>query len=373
MTYTIHESNMETLQKKLNSFSKKCAKYNVPFNFKVISEKFERQDGIIHKFYVVEISGAYKVKGWELVAMLERTDYGNQIFKLKEVELPSRFYSDYPTCEHCGINRYRKHFGILYSQTEGFKIVGKSCLKDFLGQDIELFAAHLNIMKAAKDFQNYDSDYSPTYIDVHEYLEAACDIVDKYGFVSKTANSPYSTAMMAYGLLYPDKCSYDITSRLHYDNIFFTGKHEEEVDDMIKYISEQESLTDYIHNLKIAASMKYADKKQLGFLASLVPHYRRHIKYQNREKSNPLKSEFYGNVNDRISIKNAPISCTFSGVNSYGQYFVYQIIDGNHIFMWRTNQEYSKSTISLTGNIKDHRKYNEQNQTWITRCRIQKE
>lgn len=373
MTYKIHESNMDTLQKKLNSFAKKCEKYNTPFNFEVIGEKFEKHEGAISKFYVVEISGAYKIKGWELVAMLELTDYGNQIFKLKEVELPSRFYSDYPTCEHCGIKRYRKHFGILYSQAEGFKIVGKSCLNDFLGQDIELFAAYLNMMKAAENSKNYDHDYSHTYINVHEYLEAVCDIVDKYGFVSKTANSPYSTAMMAYGLICPDKCSYDIRSRLYYDNTFFTGKHEKEVDDMIKYISEQESLTDYIHNLKIAASMKYADKKQFGFLASLVPHYRRHLKYKNREKSNPLKCEFYGRVNDRITIKNASISCAFSGVNNYGQYFVYQIVDENHIFMWRTNQEYSTDTISLTGNIKDHRQYKEQKQTWITRCRVQKE
>lgn len=373
MTYKIHESNMETLQKKANSFSKKCSKYNTPFNFKVIGEKFEKQDGVIHKFYIVDISGAYKVEGWELVAMLELTDCGNQIFKLKEVELPLRFYSEYPTCEHCGIKRYRKHFGILYSKTEGFKIVGKSCLKDFLGQDIEFFAAYLNFMKTAESSKDHDDDYSHTYVDVHEYLEAACDIVDKYGFVSKTANTPYPTAMMAYGLICPEKCSHDIVSRLHYDHIFFTGKHEKEVDDMIRYIGEQESLTDYIHNLKIAASMKYADKKQFGFLASLVPHYRRHLKYQNRDKKNTLKCEFYGQKNDHIAINNASISCAFSGVNNYGPYFVYQITDRSYIFMWRTNQEYTKPTISLTGNIKDHREYKEQKQTWITRCRIQKE
>lgn len=368
MIYLIHESNMGILNKKVAHFSNKCKKYNVPFVFKVLDEKFVKQDGNIQKYYSVELAGEFKVGGWELVGALELLDSGNQIFKLKDIILPARFYSEYPTCEHCGINRYRRHFGIIYSQTEGFKLVGRSCLKDYFGQNIENIASSLSFFEEVKEYSEADG-YDSNYIDVHEYLEAVCDIVDKYGFVSKTTNSSFITCEMAYGLLYPKKCPCNIKNKIYSDKLSFTGKHYNKVDDMLDYISACPATNDYLHNLKVVAKTKYAEKKQMGMLASLVNVYQKHV--QSLQNA-PLKCGFYGKLNERISINDAAITCQFSSFNQFGQYFLYRIVYNNYVFIWKTNTQHKDGIVSLTGTIKGHQEYKGEKQTWITRCRLLK-
>ncbi len=41
MTYEIYEGLFEKVEKKLNSISKKCAKYGNPFTFEIVGDKVE--------------------------------------------------------------------------------------------------------------------------------------------------------------------------------------------------------------------------------------------------------------------------------------------------------------------------------------------
>ena len=81
----------------------------------------------------INLSECIKMAGdWKLVAAINHREEG--IIQIDaDFELPVRFSPKYETCEHCNKNITRVMSYVIYSPVEGFKQVGKSCLKQFLG------------------------------------------------------------------------------------------------------------------------------------------------------------------------------------------------------------------------------------------------
>lgn len=112
MVYEIFEGNFERLEKKLNRIGNKCKKYGCDFCFSVIGETFREvidestKEKHIARFITVEVSGTAKVNDWEFVAELEHTENGNIIRGTGIYEIPERYYTGKPVCEHCKSNRF---------------------------------------------------------------------------------------------------------------------------------------------------------------------------------------------------------------------------------------------------------------------------
>lgn len=158
MAYSILEANMERLEKKLTRIQNKCKKFGCSFTYEKVGEEFKtlKDDrGVEYqaKFILIEAEGKAVLNDWMFVASVQHTEKGNIINSTGcSIEVPERYYTSEPICEHCNSRRARKDTYIVMNQITGeFKQVGKSCLKDFTnGMDaamILLLGIPVKVMK----------------------------------------------------------------------------------------------------------------------------------------------------------------------------------------------------------------------------------
>lgn len=69
------------------------------------------------RFVLVEAEGTAVINDWEFIAEVDHTEKGNIITGVG-VEVPERYYTSKPICEHCNSNRYRKNTYIVRNKTK---------------------------------------------------------------------------------------------------------------------------------------------------------------------------------------------------------------------------------------------------------------
>lgn len=145
---------------KVNKLNRKCKKLGVePISYTYDEVPIlNKEDNLVYKVYV-NCPEIPKISGWGFAAHIEsiKTDDGYINFisgpraeELKHLRMKKL------SCEHCNINRFRKHYYVV-SNGEETKIVGSTCLKDFLGHDPK---HAIDVFKIHKEFEDMGSDPS---------------------------------------------------------------------------------------------------------------------------------------------------------------------------------------------------------------------
>jgi len=106
MKYAIYEGNLDRLEKKLKRIFNKCKTYGCDFHYEQTGEEFrelkdEKGNKYTARFVLVEAEGTAVINDWEFVAELEHTEKGNIITGVAGIEVPERYYTTTPVCEHC--------------------------------------------------------------------------------------------------------------------------------------------------------------------------------------------------------------------------------------------------------------------------------
>ena len=73
-----------------------------------------------------------RLAGWKFIASIQHTAEGN-ILKGFGEEIPVHYRTVVSECDHCQTKRSRKKTYLLLSDIDGYKQVGRTCLKDFMG------------------------------------------------------------------------------------------------------------------------------------------------------------------------------------------------------------------------------------------------
>ena len=151
-------------------------------------------------------------------------------------------------------------------------------------------------------------------------------------------------------------------------------------DEIITWLKSNDFSNDFLTNCKNIASQNFIKNQYLGFLAYLPVYYKKWTETHNNNDS----SNFVGNIGDKIQfdIKTWNIISNFE--TAYGTTFIYKFTDNkNNIYVWFTNSRpdnkeyidengtYKYRTCDLKtikGTIKDHKDYNGEKQTILTRC-----
>lgn len=183
MVYEIFEGNMERLEKKLKLIQSKCRKYGCEFNASAVGEVFKQvkdeTTGEVKttRFIQVEASGVAKVDDWEFVATIEHVKPTNVIRSFRpEYEVPERYYTADPICEHCNSKRNRKDtYLIRNTETGEFKQVGKSWVGS-VGERITLSEANVKLLTS------WETMYGYTYM--YQFVDKAGNI-----YIWKTSNN----------------------------------------------------------------------------------------------------------------------------------------------------------------------------------------
>ena len=412
MTYSIPEMNMESLEKKLTRIANKAKKYNCDFHYEKTGEHFEEKTivdyndciGVVNgqriyrsykvtiRYIDIEVSGLAAVNGWRFAASLEYHANGNIIKGTGEVEIPERYYTCKPWCEHCKTMRDRAYSYIVYNEESGeFKQVGKSCLRDFTGGlSAEQAAQYEQWIKEAEDAQTGGGSWwTREYFDVLGYMTFVAETIRVFGYYKRDGHNT-STADRA-----------EVLFRYH------TGMRLSDADYIKKQIAESEERQfdpknpasaelaakvrdwiinnerddNYFHNLKVACSERVVDPHNIGLLASAFPAYDRELEREAERKAREAAEaearaigSWMGEVGDRISFEILDCHCITSWETQWGYTSVYKFVskDGRQA-TWKTSSYVDQTKVMgkiLTGTVKEQKEYRGIKQTELTRCKI---
>lgn len=386
MKYLIHESNIERLEKKLTTISNKCEKYGCAFTYEVIDEQFkENEEGIVSRYIEIEAEGIAKVNDWVFVATIDFHENGNIVRKCGnvEVEVPERYYTSEPVCEHCNTKRRRKDAYIVMNTTTGeFKQVGRSCLKDFTcGLSAELVAQYIAAFDTMIEGEAVAAGWHAVkYFDTKEYLQYVVECINHFGFYGTQSERPtksraYEYLMANAGMIYLEKHLQQLLGEMEEVNFKHDAVEAKEVvEKALAWIAEQSEDNNYIHNVKVLAQQQYITYKDLGFVASLISTYNKamQIEMKRREQQKvDSNSEFVGNLGDRVTIEVQSVECVASWDTQFGTTFVYKMTDeqGN-VYTWKTGKSVSNQKSTIIGTVKEHKEFRGIKQTELTRCKV---
>lgn len=390
--YAIYEENMERLKKKLNAIASKCAKYGCEFVFNEVGEEYRERTGddgekFNVRYVIVEAEGIARVNGWRFAATLEHTEKGNIIKKVDDsIEVPERYYSCEPVCEHCKTRRSRKDTFIVFNEETGeFKQVGKRCLCDFTnGLSAEAVARYLSWFdELVQGEEPYSGGYGPRYYETDDLLRYYAETIRKFGYVK--AGEAESTRDRGFafflarerGNCLSEKRRRELNEEM--DAVLFDPESVEVtqmVADALAWLKEQEPDGNYMHNLKTICSMEYVKGAHTGFLCSLFPTWNRELEKEEkrrREAESAAASEYVGEIGKRMKFKIADASCLTSWETMYGMTWLWKFVDeAGNVLIWKSSNwlDPEKKIVELTGTVKEHSEYGGVKQTVVTRCKV---
>jgi hypothetical protein len=384
--YSIFEGNMERLEKKLNRIFNKCKKYGCEFSFRQIGEEFrelkdEQGNKYTARFIIVEAEGKAVVNGWKFIASVEHTEKGNIINRIGDIEVPEKYYTTEPICEHCNSKRNRKDTYIVMNEVSGeFKQVGKSCLNDFTnGLSAEAVAQYISLFDELIQGEVPMGGSFERYYKTETILRYAAETIKHFGYV-RTQDSGRSTADRAFdyycvnenGGWMPEKVRQDLKKEM--EAVGFNADSTDTVKlvaDAIAWVMAQDKDNNYMHNLKTVCSLEYVTGRNFGILASLFPTYNRELEYQ-AERASEANSQHIGNIGDRITVQVQSVVCLTSWETDWGITRVYKIVDENgNVFTWKTSSFIAEDEVkTIKGTVKEHKEFRGIKQTELTRCKV---
>ena len=380
MTYTTTKVQFDKLVKKLNRLFKKLDEINAIYTFNVIREfaddvpvyAIDELAQTKHKIDTIKVEcvefelefNPYKVGNYRVGCVLERTlSDENLIYTLDETVDFSEYKTATLRCDHCGTNHNRKKVVVLIDNETGeHKMVGKACLKDFIGISVESFAAYLytiNEILDEADMEIHDTDMHlyERVIDVVEFLAAAIRLTEQKGYYKGMA--------------------FDAFKEMKNNTAEYIAKANE----MIKFFegydteSEDRMFDPFEHNTKMYLTGKTYFATPNGIVAYAPTLYKRIIERLEKEaqrKANAEKSNYVGEVGDKITIT-VKFDIVTGYESQYGYVRIYKFVDANgNVYIWKTSNyiDTEKETITVRGTITNHNAYKGEKQTVLTRCKV---
>lgn len=372
MTYTIHSMLLERFENKLKSFQRKFDKYGDGSLVYTVSEPYiyeynsEDEASIpafdCHEVIDVTVSGEYKIQDYTFVAALEfDSESGRNIISGEAV--PEKFLTRCE-CDHCKTARRRVRT-IILRNGDNYIQVGNSCVKDYLGVNIERYASYLSFWRELESLELDNrvmiTSARPAYL-VEDVLLETAKIVERSGYISRDKAWE----------LEKDPTSSVVWNAIHSTTKReYTDSHQDAVQAVKEMVSQKEDDFGYVTNLKTLLNNKYVTGKNFGLVVSSFGFYLAELAKQAREKIENItaNSSWIGTVGDKLKFNAIP-ECIFSCESQWGYSYIYRfILNGNEV-IWRTGTWLDTSMeYEFTGTIKAHNEYRGKKQTELTRCR----
>lgn len=383
--FLIPEVNMMDFEKKLVRLQKKSLKYANAFNYKdngVVYKESLNEHGypFMEAFREIEVEGFVGATGWEYVGRIERlSDNQNVVTYIGEHELDLSSYNHcIPTCEHCGRDIRRNFTYIVHNTDTGeFKQVGRTCLKDYTGIDLEYVAYLASLEKATREYSIERRFNGREYVKVDEIVKILSECCRQNGGKYIKESSPkhkYTTIKTAITI-------YNIIERgyVYHEYVMeMANRFDINNEENLEILGKIRNYNGCDENLKVMINCSFAPFSFISTIAEEVFKYYKDI--DEPEEVKVTDSEFYGKVGDRFEI---PVDkFEYSGsfdtqINDYTSIhtIIYKFYSGKHVFSWFTSKyiEIDDDSIikSIKGTIKAHNTYKGVNETIVTRCKVE--
>lgn len=392
MMYLIPTENMESFEKKIARIRRKAERAKVDFSYKRLEPIQKETDlpGVTVECVPVMVECKIHYENWVVVAVLEHQPYGNLVHLVegewrpgKELKLPEKYKTAQSYCDHCNTMRARNKTVVLYNtETKEFKQVGTTCLKEYTsGIDADMIAAFEECTKEPTEFMGFTS-HSKWYVDMKNFLSGVVAASSLYGYISKSKareiNENNNKTIV--------EATCDLTIRLmssknveeDWKNIYKSDDTNTFVEEALEWIQNMDADNNsYFENLKVICSNELVELKHIGYAASLIASYQKHLlaekKKMEAEKQNEMY-HYYRNVGDKVSLQ-GNLACVANYDTQFGTMYVYKMIQSSCIFVWKTSKylgiDDSGKEVMITGKIKEQSEFRGVRQNILTRCKVE--
>lgn len=360
---------------KMNDFEKtirKFARKGIKVNYIDNGEDLVEINGTQYICHNVDVYAdiVYGVPGWEFIGTIEHTDgTGNIIRKVRTVEVPEKYYTAAPECEHCHTIRNRNDtFLVRNTETGDFKQVGRMCLHDYTGLQPSNCIAALSIEAYLESLEDEDENFgnyprtSFQGFDTRRITAIIYNYIKSYGF--KPSNFGVdSTKSVVSDLYYADAKANGIKDTL-------TLPDQEALD---IWVDGLEGKTDFEWNAKLIYQSKFCKYRDLGYLCALINSF---FKSEQKRMDIEIKKElsadlgYKGEVGDVITFTVKEFRVIYSTQYAYHAptTYTYKIIDETgRIIIWSTTKDILEDE-EYKGTVKAHKEFNGELETVVTRC-----
>lgn len=375
-THVVPEENLGKLENALIALARRAKRLGQEISWNIALHHHEEIKGRgFVAFYNVTLRGERPIiNGWAFVATLQH-DMGSTILRVVPGEtVPTQYRNTGNVCEHCMANRERKDTFIVRHETNGYKQVGRTCLKDFMGHDdphkvagyAEAFADALDILEDAESYDPEAIGFGSRYSCLMTLLEVVAADVRMNGWVSRGAAREDVTGQK---LATVDRASMIIGDKK--TNEFVTEADRAMAQASIEWataLDEKPELSDYEHNIASIASARCYERRTMGLAGSIVAAYKR----ATETAKLAAESKHVGTIKKRETFT---LTLRAFNVNEgyYGSTWFYRFVDadGNAV-IWRSSKDaelIEGKTYAVTGSVKAHTEFRGVNQTELTRCK----
>lgn len=375
--YVTTKIKFDTLNKRLTRLFKKMDAIGASYTF-TVDEEFVREVPVYENDDIARVTfnthntvlvdcvrftlgfDTYVVGNYRVGAVVERSadENVNLVYTVDETVDFADYMNATLRCDHCGTNHNRKKVVVLVDNETGEqKMVGRACLEDFIGYNVESFAGYFDdiqsILLNEEEPRIYDTELGTykCYIDNRTYLAYCINLIENCGY-AKTVKTDALKNM--------DK------------KIKINDTDYETADKVIEFFKNYETNDTFEHNVRLFVTGLTPISYENGFVAYAYELYKKIIARQE-ELANRKTSNFYGNIGDRINITGKIIRAGHYDTQ-FGTVVIFKITDENgNIFIWKTTSFVdvdNNVTVNVTGTVKEHNEYRDEKQTVLTRCKI---
>lgn len=319
--------------------------------------------------------------GWALKARLERADAGVIVQCVPGVvDLPERYRAHDGSCDHCHKRRRRLDTFVLQHDDGTWKCVGRNCVADFLGHNINFLAYFKTLDACAVD---PDGD-GHGRVEPSEYTIDAVKVIAllirRDGFLSRAAaqigNRTPTSSDVATVLSPPvgpgeAAAAARAFSREAWAAIKADANADQFARDVVAFWRDYNVRSDFDHNCRALLSADFLLYKHLGIACAAVNGYFRHLGQQSeraRIAKASANSQYVGEVGARIELTLTVIK-VFSFDTDFGRCHINKFIDGaGNVFVWKSSTRCREGDVEIgKATIKAHKEYGGVKETHIAR------
>jgi hypothetical protein len=335
------------------------------------------------------------IEGYELIAKLDiypTLDGGSEVMvsAVPDKDVPEAYKNKTSIqCDHCGWNRRRNHSVLLRNtETNEYKEVGSTCVKDFFGLDPKGF-----LYMAGIKF-----DHLVSVIDEDKQYMGEFKTIGGYDIMDVFATS--AAAIAKWGWLSKGK-AWELNRNYDYQAYVPTASHVADnlnpwpnMDDADKVHIEDEDVAlaektfeyftnldpennDYLQNCCRIMRIGYVPYKHLGIATSMVSAYNREAQKQAEQakKTDEPVSEFQGEISQRLRDIRVTVTYKREFDNDYGisTLYAFKDVNGNVYKTWYSGHSWEvdvDEVVLITGTVKKHNTFKGNKETMLNRVAV---
>lgn len=313
----VPEQNIATVVAAVDKLNKRAVKLDLPRIVLQIGETvFEeyvdtdehtgrKRTRMIGFANVIVTGESPKLNGYTFAATIEHTEAGNLLKTVPGAEVPAMYRTSGPDCDHCRTKRQRNETFVIKHDDGTFKLIGRQCLRDFLGhKDPHAIAEFATLLiefgEMLRDMDREENFARGTfYYQALEVLTETAMVIRLDGWTSRKTAAEHeglcATATTVEWLTRPPVNSEDRELRKRYD---VSDSDKARAAAALVWAQNQNAETDYLWNLRIMANLPAWTMKNFGLGCSIIAAYNRTISGEV-ERAKAKTSEHFGTVGKR--------------------------------------------------------------------------